>query len=99
MVNIMGKHRNRQKILADILSVINRSNNVKKTRIMYDAYLSYELLVRYLSDLIMAKLVILENGNCYSLTTKGKNFLAKYSEYARIQDIVEKQKKHIENQK
>ena len=47
----MGKHRSRLKILASILSVVNSSGIAKKTHIMYKAYLSYSLLVRYLNEI------------------------------------------------
>ena len=69
LVNILGKHRSRIRILAKILSVVNENNGAKKTHIMYNAYLSYELLTRYLTDLINANLIIYGDDNNYMLTT------------------------------
>ena len=67
----MGRHRSRLKILEDILSVINGNTGVKKTQIMYKAYLSYKLLIRYLNDVMDAGLVTCDD-NSYMLTDKGE---------------------------
>lgn len=86
----MGKHRSRLRILAKILSVVNLNNGAKKTRIMYNAYLSYELLTRYLNDLLNANLVIYDDDQ-YILTDIGEEFLIKFEEYSRLnQDITER---------
>jgi predicted transcriptional regulator len=98
-VSDMGKHRSRLKILEDILSVINGEKEVKKTHIMYRAYLSYNLLTRYLNDLVEASLIKCSKGTCYSLTEKGEKFLARFGEYLKIRESVEKQISHIENEK
>jgi predicted transcriptional regulator len=98
-VTKMGKHRSRLKILANILSVVNSSNGAKKTQIMYQAYLSYKLLVQYLNDITDAGLVKCTDGNCYVLTQKGKNFLAKFGEYSKSRETVEKQLDSINHQK
>ncbi|MGQ9461394.1 MAG: winged helix-turn-helix domain-containing protein, partial [Candidatus Bathyarchaeaceae archaeon] len=37
----MGKYRGRLDIVADILSVVNNNDGARKTRIMYQANLSY----------------------------------------------------------
>ena len=94
-----GKHRSRLKILADILSVVSGNNGAKKTHIMYQAYLSYKLLVHYLNDITEAGLVKCENGTFYELTTRGKNFLARFTEYSKSREIIKKQVYHIEYQK
>lgn len=95
----MGKHRSRLKILANILSVVSDNNGAKRTQIMYQAYLSYKLLVQYLNDITEAGLVRCENGNCYMLTQKGKNFLAKFGEYSKSCETVEKKLDQVEYQK
>lgn len=95
----MGKHRSRLKILATILFVVSDNNGAKKTRIMYQAYLSYKLLVHYLNDMTEAGLVKCENGTFYRLTQKGKNFLARFGEYSKSCEIIKKQLDHIEYQK
>ncbi|MEJ2241417.1 MAG: winged helix-turn-helix domain-containing protein [Candidatus Bathyarchaeota archaeon] len=87
----MGKHRSRLRILAKILSVVNSNNGAKKTRIMYNAYLSYELLTRYLNDLLNANLVIYGDDDQYLLTDVGEEFLIKFEEYSRLnQDITKR---------
>ena len=99
VVSKMGRHRSRLKILEDILSVISSDKGVRKTHIMYRAYLSYNLLTRYLTDLSKARLIKCNKRKCYSLTERGKRFLARFSEYSRIRENVEKQLNHIENEK
>ena len=95
----LGKHRSRLKILANILAVINDNNGAKKTQIMYQAYLSYKLLVQYLKDVTEAGLVICGNEKCYKLTSKGEQFLAKFGEYDRSRERVDEQLNHVEDQK
>jgi len=95
----MGKHRTRLKILEDILVVINDNKGAKKTQIMYRAYLSYKLLIRYLSDVMEAGLVICDKGNCYKLTKKGEKLLARFNEYYRSRETVQKHLNLIEDQR
>ena len=95
----MGKHRSRLKILANILSVISDNNGAKKTRIMYQAYLSYKLLLQYLKDVIEAGLVVCGEENCYKLTSKGERFLTRFGEYSKSRKTIDKQLNHIEDQK
>lgn len=95
----MGKHRSRLKILANILYVVTANNGAKKTEIMYQAYLSYKLLVQYLNDITEAGLVKCDDGNCCTLTPKGKNFLTRFYEYSKSCETIEKQLDNIEYQK
>jgi len=95
----MGKHRSRLKILANILFVVSDNNGAKKTQIMYQAYLSYKLLVQYLKDVTEAGLVKCGNENCYKLTPKGEKFLAKFGEYYKYRESVNEELSHIEGQK
>lgn len=76
---MLGRYRNRLRIIADILRIA--SNGAKKTRIMYQANLSYRLLCRYLEDVVNARLVTFEKEDSYVLTSKGKEFLERFSEY------------------
>lgn len=87
----MGKHRDRLAILANILSVVGDNNGAKKTHIMYQAYLSYKLLIQYLKDVTDAGLVTCGDENCYALTVKGQKFLDAYHEYCKTNRYVEKQ--------
>lgn len=77
----MGNYRDRLQIVADILYIA--SGRAKKTRIMYQANLSYRLLCRYLGEVTNAGLVKSENDDCYALTAKGKEFLDRHGEYAK----------------
>lgn len=95
----MGKHRSRLKILASILEVITTNKSAKKTQIMYQAYLSYKLLVQYLKDVTEAGLVVCGEENCYKLTPKGERFLAKFSEYDKSREIISRKLNHVEDQK
>ena len=95
----MGKHRSRLQILGTILSVISDNGGAKKTQIMYQAYLSYKLLTRYLNDVMNAGLVVCDNENCFKLTPKGEKFLANFSEYHRSHEVVKKNLDNVQNQK
>jgi predicted transcriptional regulator len=95
----MGRHRSRLQILASILSVVSGNHGVKKTQIMYQAYLSYKLLSRYLKDVMDAGLVICGDDDCYRLTSKGEMFLAKFNNYSRFREDVVEQVNHVEDQK
>ncbi len=95
----MGKHRSRLRILAKILSVVSSNNGAKKTQIMYQAYLSYKLLVQYLNDVTEAGLLAYGTKNQYEITSKGKKFLAKYYEYYKSRTTVDQQLSLVENQR
>jgi len=95
----MGKYRGRLDIVADILSVVNDNDGARKTRIMYQANLSYKLLTQYLNDVVEAGLVTFETNEYYVLTRKGKEFLAKFGEYCKSLEKVEVQLNHVEDQR
>jgi len=95
----MSKYRDRLGIIADILCVVNDNDGAKKTRIMYQANLSYKLLMRYLKEVMEMGFVTFEIKNCYMLTQKGKKFLAKFGEYRKSREKVEVQLNHIEGQR
>lgn len=93
----MGKYRGRLQIIADILSIA--SSEAKKTRIMYQANLSYKLLCRYLSEVMDAGLVDCDDGNYYVLTSKGKYFLSRYDEYSKRRERLKVHLSNINNEK
>ncbi|HLE75669.1 MAG TPA: winged helix-turn-helix domain-containing protein [Candidatus Bathyarchaeia archaeon] len=85
----MGNYRGRLDIIADILHVASRDS--KKTQIMYQANLSYAVLQKYLAEITSASLISFEDKKqCYTLTTKGQEFLDAYQEYSRTNRHVEK---------
>ena len=85
----MAKYRDRLQIIADMLSIV--SEGARKTRIMYQANLSYKLLCRYLSEVLDAGLVAYNDEDCYVLTAKGEEFLSRYGEYSRLCKDLEEQ--------
>ena len=93
----MSKYRDRLQIIADILLIA--SERAKKTRIMYQANLSYRLLCRYLSEVLDAGLVRSEDDDCYVLTGKGKEFLVKHEKYSKRCRSLEEQSNHVNNEK
>jgi len=95
----MSKYRGRIEIIADILCVVNDNNGARKTRIMYQANLSYKLLTQYLNEVVEAGLVTFGTKDYYVLTQKGKEFLAKFGEYCKSREKVEVQLNHVEDQR
>ena len=93
----MGKYRSRLQIIADVLSVVKEG--AKKTRIMYQANLSYKLLTRYLDDVLESGLVRCENGDCYELTQKGREFLARFDDYFVHRQSAEEKLNHVMDEK
>lgn len=93
----MAKYRDRLQIVADILVITSR--RVRKTRIMYQANLSYKLLCKYLDEVIAAGLVSCERGDCYVLTAKGKGYLDRYQKYSKHCEILEEHSNHVNNEK
>ena len=74
----MGKHRDKLKIIVDILSVVK--NGAKKTHIMYQGNLSFTLLNRYLDEVLSSGLVN-RVGQNYLLTDAGSRFLDLFADY------------------
>jgi predicted transcriptional regulator len=75
----LPKHRSGLEIAVDVLSVV--SKRTRKTRIMYQANLSFRLIEKYLAILLEQELLKCETGSCYLITHKGKKFLQMYTEY------------------
>ena len=93
----MGRYRGKLEIVADILSVVR--GGAKKTEIMYQANLSYSLLVRYLRDVMEADLVARGNDNSYMLTEKGLEFLNRFNSYHERNQELERQQNSINDEK
>ena len=95
-----NKKRNRSKIeiVRDMLSIVSVS--VRKTRIMYQANLSYGQLEKYLGSLLEQGLVECDDDSCYLITWKGKEFLQIYRDHLERckkigEDIGEARKKRL----
>lgn len=95
----MGSHRTSLQILADILAAVK--GGAKKTRIMYQANLSFRLLERYLHYALDTELVSAPcSGNdCYKITSRGYEFLEKYSKYSMRSVQLEEQKEVVTKEK
>lgn len=86
------KYRSRVEIIAQILQSAMRG--ATKTKLMYDAYLSYEQLKEYLSFTQERDLLVYDEGlEVYRLTPKGLHFLNVYEE---IKDVVSLEGNKIE---
>jgi predicted transcriptional regulator len=93
----MGSYRDRLQIVADILNIVN--GRAKKTRIMYQANLSYRLLCRYLSEVTDAGLVKSEADDYYVITAKGEMFLSRHGEYAKRCQSLEEHLNSVNDEK
>ncbi|MEM2969249.1 MAG: winged helix-turn-helix domain-containing protein [Candidatus Bathyarchaeia archaeon] len=94
----MGSYRDRLGIIADILRAV--SQNAKKTQIMYQANLSYQVLQKYLNE--VSEVLLIEfnfQDHCYVLTDKGKAFLEAYKEYSRDYMYLEKRMNEIQDKR
>jgi predicted transcriptional regulator len=85
------KNRHRLEIVRDMLSIV--TVKARKTRIMYQANLSYPLVEKYLKSLLDGGLVECEDGSCYLITKRGKEFLQMYTDFLerhrRIREEIE----------
>lgn len=85
----MGNYRSTLAIIADILQVV--SQNARKTQIMYQANLSYKVLIRYLRKVSEASLIDFDRETqYYVLTDKGREFLEAYKDFDRTNRSLEK---------
>ena len=93
----MAKYRSRLEIVADILGVV--SDGARKTQIMYQANLSYKLLIHYLKDVIDMGLVKMKDESTYELTEKGFEFLEEFKGYHKRRVEVEEQLNGVQDEK
>jgi len=92
----LRKNRDRVEIVADILEICR--SDTRKTNIMYQANLSFELLKKYLRMLQQANLIRAEeNGSLYSATDKGLEFLKQYYELRHHTRIANEKRKIVED--
>jgi len=83
-------NRNSLDIVSDILSVA--LIKARKTKIMYQANLSYVQLQKYLRDLLEKNLLDHDGESFYLATKKGLQFLKLYNEHVEMLKKLEKQK-------
>ncbi|UCC33140.1 MAG: hypothetical protein JSW53_05000 [Candidatus Bathyarchaeota archaeon] len=92
----MGRYRSRLEIIADVLGVVK--GGARKTRIMYQANLSYRLLTRYLDDVMDMGLVKAEDEGIYELTEKGIGFLQEFKGYNERRADAEDQLNNVKDE-
>lgn len=85
------------RIIADILHIASEGAN--KTRIMYQANLSYKLLCQYLEQVVSARLVVCENDRSYVLTSSGEQFLERLDEYHKQCEQLEEQTSCVQGER
>ena len=69
------KYRNRTEIIASVLEA-TKGGSASKTRIMFNAYLSYEQLNEYLNEVLEKELLAYDfHTQTYNITPKGSKFL------------------------
>lgn len=83
------KYRDKFEIIVAILERANTISGVKKTKLMYEAFLSYSQLNEYLSLLVENGLI--ELRRTYKTTEKGLAFLHIYNQIRQL--IVAEQNK------
>lgn len=71
----MARHRGRMEMIATMLRVAD--GGVLKTKLMYNAYMSYTQLTEYLELLQVRGLIEFKEKQWFT-TGKGKEFLKKY---------------------
>ena len=79
----MGRKRNKLEIIKDILTVIrDKHGKIKPTHILYKSNLSHQMMEEYLTELIEKEFIkqnTTKQGNTYEITSKGLQYLERYS--------------------
>ena len=93
------QYRDRIEITANILEIAKDGS--RKTRIMYLGNLSFDLVQKYLSQLVQLDLVEVKETpggeKMYYVTPKGERFLADFSELQKHAEIADTKKQVLEN--
>ena len=87
--NGKGGNRSSLDIVRDVLSVASVS--ARKTRIMYQANLSFVQLEKYLGDLLEKGLLDRDGDSYYLITKKGLEFLKLYDYYVEQLRLIREQ--------
>jgi len=90
------QYRSRIQIAADILKIAKDGS--RKTRIMYQGNLSFDLLQKYLDLLVNFDLLEIGGGaeKNYVATEKGQRFLEDYRELRKYSEMAESKKRALE---
>lgn len=79
-----NKRRTKEEIIAQILE--SSKAGVPKSRIMYQSFLNYSQLEKYLEYVLNLGL-IQNDGKLYTITEKGIEYLESFNELKEIDDI------------
>jgi predicted transcriptional regulator len=84
-----AKQRSKCRIIADILKILEGNDEVKVTHIIHSANIPYERLNKYLAQMSESGLILeSKTGNSlYSLTPKGKKYLAEFKKLEEFSSI------------
>ena len=76
-------NRNKTQIISDILQVADIGTS--KTKIMYNAFLSYSLVTKYINFLVDNEMLMYdEKTHLYSILEKGRRFLRTCDEVNKL---------------
>jgi predicted transcriptional regulator len=90
------KHRSKEEIVANILKAALKKTT--KTRIMRRAYISYNLLQKYLSYASVSGLLLYDHSsNEYQISSKGIQYLDYFNQYRDIESDLALKKSMISN--
>jgi predicted transcriptional regulator len=80
-----GHYRSKTEIAAQMLQAANSRDGITKTKLMYNTFLSYRHLGRYLAFLIQNGLLeYFEGTRTYRTTEKGLKFLNMYEKMEEL---------------
>jgi predicted transcriptional regulator len=86
------QYRDRTEIIRQILEVANDAVNITRTKLMYNAFLSYNQLKDYLTLLIKRDLLSYDSiTQTYKITEKGLRLLEFYNELDDIMKMKSQQ--------
>jgi len=90
------QYRSRIQIAADILEIAKDGS--RKTRIMYQGNLSFDLLQKYLDMLVNFGLLDVRGSEkSYIATEKGRRFLEDYRELQKYSEVADSKKRALES--
>ncbi|MBT6690495.1 hypothetical protein HN903_02160 [archaeon] len=69
--------RERLEVIHDILTTINKSKQIRPTKLLHKSNLSPQMFKQYIEELTKKKFII-KSETEFSLTNKGKEFLTEY---------------------
>jgi len=97
VVNGKRQYRSRIQIAADILEIAKKGS--RRTKIMYQGNLSFDLLQKYLNVLVDSDLLELLGGpaKVYIATEKGRQFLEDYYELQKYSEMADSKKRALES--